>query len=129
MTVKASVPYPRYLILPSRDLVLNFRTKVNISQKDMEEVITQIFDSFMAGGIHQLQRLSPVYGMLVSKYETEAEIFSEAFQELHHGLRVCLCSLGLNGIIQEDHGEFNFAFHALRGNDIVAIHLSSTPEY
>lgn len=119
---------PSFIVLPSRDLVTQFRNQVKISERNLCELITQIFDRFMDVGIHEHVRLSPVLSMLISDPDLAAnseEALKKAFEELCHGLRACLCSLGLKGIMQVDHGEFNYAFHSLRANDIVVTYLSN----
>lgn len=128
----AEPPPPKYIVLPTRELVLDFRTKVLISERNMGELIEQIFDRFMQVDIYQPVMLSPIFGMLVKDPLTDEipkEIFEEAFRELCHGLRTCLCGLGFKGIIRKDNGEFNYKFHSLRASDIVVVHLSSTPEF
>lgn len=109
--------------------MLTFRTKVPITERNMAELITQIFDRFMDAGIEKPVQLSPIFGMLIQDDITHTvprELFVQAFEELCHGLRACLWGLGFKSIMQLDQGEFNYRFHSLRGSDIVVTYLSST---
>ena len=121
--------FPTIVVLPTRDMITRFRTRVNISERNLCELLTQIFDWFMAQGLMAPLRISPVVSMFLNDAETSGnhpDEFLAAFRDLVDELRACLFQMGFKELT-EMHNGFNYAFYSLRGSDIVVTYLSNEP--
>lgn len=129
----ANPKVPDFIVLDTREAMKNFRSIFNqISDRDMNEVCTQVFEVFQTGNFGQSKNWWLAFGMLVGGDDLREEDRKEvqrAFETLASELYTVLTSYDFSEVMRNDFNTFNYGFHSLRNNSVVLKHLSPLERY
>lgn len=113
------------VVLNSSDAVRYFRQCSGLAEEDVRECITQVFFIFMREGLNSSLPVRLLVGMLKvghSLTQTEEANLAYAFNMLYLALKHLVYFFRLQDDPVRD-APLNYAFHDLRGDNIVLVHF------
>lgn len=123
---------PNFIVVDTRQSVLEFTQTICLPIEDLKELILQIFDNLIESNLRAFEPVTPILSMLICKgkpvHWTNAKI-TKAFNLLCMNIRQTLIDMNFNELISKDNGVFNYTFHDLRDNTIVLIHRNFHKEH
>lgn len=127
-----NAPLPTYVVIPSRDIVSRYMREFPMNRRNWDELLTQVFEWFMETGLTTWHHHHLATDMFSPEPVFAEKSITHIAERLYHELRMRLKQCVYSGFMPLDGGDaqhFNYAYHELRGADIVVKHLSDDPNY
>ena len=131
---------PKYVILDTKSILQQFRRSVNLSERDISELLTQVFDELM-DAVHWKSFVEknehaythrPNFSLLLrgrilqptaqGPLSEDGEEVARAYEALYRELEQCVYQ-HMREIVQRTRC-FSYSFKKLRGDDVMLSYLS-----